>query len=74
MLRTTPTLVIPSSAPRRRKANFATSQVNFACLLYSLRLLLRANTTVLREAVVKITALRESKFALARPLFAGAAL
>ena len=39
-----------------------------------LRLLFRANTTVLREAVVKIPALRESKFALARPLFAGAVL
>ena len=60
--------------PRRRKANLATSQVNFACLLYSLRLLFRANTTVLREAAVKISALRESKFALARPLFAGAVL
>ena len=46
------------------------------CLPFLLRLprLFRANTTVLREANVISPALRESKFALARPLFAGAEL
>ena len=45
---------MPSSAPRRRKANFAASRVNYACLLYSLQLLFRANTKLKREAVVKV--------------------
>ena len=60
---------------RHRKTPFATRQmiiclVGFLCL----RLLFRAKATVLREANVISPALRESKFALARPLFAGAVL
>ena len=50
-----------SSPHRRRKANLATSQVNFACLLYSLRLLFRANTKLKREAAELIPALRAKR-------------
>ena len=64
-----------SSSTRRHKARIEGRQMKI-CLPFLLRLrfLLRAKATVLREANVKIAALRESKFALARPLCAGAAL
>ncbi len=46
---------------------FRNKPVNFACLLYSLRLLFRAKAMVLREAMVKICALRESNSPLPAP-------